>query len=155
MIFAIMWFFLFKSDTSVKKSTILKSTVTPSLSLVGNKTTAPSFANRNKEMTIELKQVNDSKEIGKSMLKNLGDKTEIIIDLLNFQLDRPQPARIHEGTCPVPGFPKFNLSDVVNGYSISTISASLEEILNLRPLSIYIVKMASTPREYVSCGDLK
>ena len=105
-------------------------------------------------VSITLDEQNNSGESGSAILKEENGQTTITINLTGFTKDVPQPAHIHAGSCPGVGNVKYPLTNVVNGQSITTISATLAQLKQQLPLAINIHKSQSAIDTYTSCGKL-
>lgn len=120
-------------------------------------TTVPSTASQgtsSNEMKVNLVGENNSGESGTAVLKEENGKTTVTINLTGFQTGGPQPAHVHMGACPGVGDIKYPLKDIVNGQSVTVLSATLTEIRQALPLAINIHKSSKEIAVYTSCGEL-
>lgn len=95
---------------------------------------------------------NNSGQIGNAVFHERDGKVFVEVDVFNAPKDTPQPAHVHEGSCPNPGAVKYSLTSVVNGQSETTLDVSLEDILASLPLSVNVHKSTKEAGTYVSCG---
>ncbi len=70
-------------------------------------------------------------------------------------LEGSQPAHIHTGACPTPGDVVYPLTDVVDGTSVTTLNATMEELTAKMPLAINVHKSTQEVKVYTACGDIK
>ena len=107
-----------------------------------------------KAVTVRLSEQNKSGESGTARLTPMGDKTKVEITLKGAPKGTPQPAHIHEGSCPNPDpKPKYPLENVVDGKSTTEVSASLESLLSGKN-AINVHKSKEEIKVYVSCGNI-
>lgn len=105
-------------------------------------------------VTVRLDAQNNSGQTGSATLFPEGEKTRVVIELLNAPAGIAQPAHIHPGRCDNLGkAPKWPLEAVKNGRSVTVVPASIDAILNDRT-AINVHKSASEIQIYVSCGNL-
>jgi len=106
------------------------------------------------EMTVNLAEENKSGESGTAILKEENGKTTVTLTLTGFTKDVAQPAHIHIGVCPGVGAVKYPLTNVVNGSSVTTLSATLAELKQNLPLAINVHKSVTEVTNYTACGGL-
>jgi hypothetical protein len=103
--------------------------------------------------TIVMNEDNGSGENGTATLTDMGNgQTMVVINLQNGTAT-PQPAHIHEGSCPNVGKVVHPLATVVNGTSETTVPASLASLLN-GTFAINVHKSGAEASVYVSCGNI-
>jgi hypothetical protein len=106
---------------------------------------------------VELAEVNASGQSGTATLTPNGDGTlDVMIDLSQGS-DEPQPAHIHEGSCPDVGDVVAPLKDVVDGTSTSeNVAFSLDDLTSTESpgFAINVHKSAAAIEDYVACGDI-
>jgi hypothetical protein len=106
---------------------------------------------------VELAEVNASGQSGTATLTPNGDGTlDVMIDL-SPESDEPQPAHIHEGSCPDVGDVVAPLNDVVDGTSTSeNVAFSLDDLTSTESpgFAINVHKSAAAIEDYVACGDI-
>ena len=105
-------------------------------------------------MMMALAQLGNSKMQGSVTLTPEGDKTEVSIMLTGSVKGESYPAHIHVGACPTPGAIKYPLTNIVDGKSVTLVSASVDEIWKSLPLALNVHKSALDIKTYVACGDL-
>ncbi len=123
-------------------------------SAVTTVTTAPTAMMAHK-MEVKLDQQNASGQTGTAELTEENGKVMVVFTLTGAP-KTAEPAHIHMGSCPKPGAIAYPLSDVVNGKSETTISATLADLVKKEPLAINVHQSgtASGIKVYVACGDL-
>ena len=105
-------------------------------------------------VTVRLDAQNNSGQTGSATLFPEGEKTRVVIELLNAPAGIAQPAHIHPGRCDnLDKAPKWPLEAVKNGRSVTVVPASIDAILKDRT-AINVHKSASEIQIYVSCGNL-
>src|SRR3989338_6628699 len=82
------------------------------------------------------------------------NEQNVVLNLSGAPENVTQPAHIHLNNCANIGGVKYPLSFPINGYSETTINATMEETLNSLPLSINVHKSTSEASVYVACGDI-
>lgn len=105
-------------------------------------------------MSVTLDAQNNSGESGTATLKEENGQTTVTLALIGFTKDVAQPAHIHVGSCPGVGAVKYPLTDVVNGQSVTTISATLSDLKQQLPLAVNVHKSKAAISTYTSCGQL-
>lgn len=97
---------------------------------------------------------NGSGESGTVALVAMGDKTEVIVSLVNAPAGVPQPVHVHEGTCaklnPKPTYP---LTTMVDGVSVTTLDVPIAK-LTAGGFAVNAHKSTTDIGTYVSCGEL-
>lgn len=105
-------------------------------------------------LTVKLEPQNSSGQSGSATLFPQGDKTRVVIEVLNAPTGVSQPAHIHLGKCDkLDKAPKWPLEDVKNGRSVTVVPASIDAILKERT-AINIHKSAAEAQVYVACGNI-
>src|SRR5262245_58644948 len=85
---------------------------------------------QDKPVTVKIGQQNKSGESGTATLTPAGDKTKVEISLKGAPKGASQPAHFHEGTCAkLEPKPKYGLSNVVDGKSVTEIPVKLEDLM--------------------------
>lgn len=106
------------------------------------------------QVTLTLLPQNNSKENGTAIVSEVSGKTEVIVQILNAPKNTPQPAHIHEGSCPIPGAVKYSLQNVIGGISTTTLDVPIDQLLGGLPLAINVHKSSAQAKVYVSCGNI-
>lgn len=105
-------------------------------------------------VTVRLEAQNNSGQSGSATLFPEGDKTRVVIELLNTPAGVAQPAHIHSGSCDkLDKAPKWPLEEVKNGRSVTVVAASIDTLLK-DASAINIHKSAADVQTYVSCGNI-
>ncbi len=105
-------------------------------------------------VTVKLEAQNNSGQTGTATLFPDGEKTRVVIELLNAPPGVAQPAHIHLGRCDnLDKAPKWPLEAVKNGRSVTVVAASLDTILKDK-VAINVHKSAAEVQTYVSCGNI-
>lgn len=105
-------------------------------------------------VTVKLEAQNSSGQSGSATLFPEGDKTKVVIEVLNAPAGVAQPAHIHLGRCDnLDKAPKWPLEAVKNGRSVTLVAASIDAILKDRT-AINIHKSAAEVQVYVACGNI-
>ena len=144
---AIYYFFLNKNSTyNSSKSSIQYSSPSP---IPTSSTSAMS-----QEITLTLKPVNNSNQVGTATLAFENGKLKVTINLSGYTKDVTQPAHIHMGECPGVGSVKYPVTPVVNGISVTILAVTLENLKKELPLAINVHKSAAEVSIYTSCGPL-
>src|SRR6266540_5337153 len=110
-----------------------------------------------KTITVDLAEENESVQFGTATLTPNADGTFDVAIELSQRGDAPQPAHIHEGTCPDVGDVAAPLNDVVGGASTTeNVALSLEDLLRTDSpgYAINVHKSAAESDVYVACGDI-
>lgn len=105
-------------------------------------------------LTLAMAPQNGSNESGTATLTQTGKDVQVAIDLQNAPA-AAQPAHIHPGTCAkLDPAPKYPLSNVVNGKSMTTVkNVTLSDIAG-GSFAINVHKSTDDLKTYVSCGDI-
>ena len=89
---------------------------------------------------------------GTAVLLAQGAKTEV--DLFTTpNIGVPQPAHIHDGSCPGVGAVKFPLTNIQDGHSQTVVDASLADLLK-GGYAINTHLSTTDAGKYVACGNL-
>lgn len=105
-------------------------------------------------VTVKLEAQNGSGQTGTATLFPQGDKTRVVIEVLNAPTGVAQPAHIHLGSCDkLDKAPKWPLEALKDGRSITLVPASIDTILKDRT-AINIHKSAAEVQVYVACGNI-
>lgn len=115
---------------------------------------SPSPQAMSKEVTVVLKPVNDSGEVGTAILSSENGVIKITVSLTGYVKNIEQPAHIHIGECPGVGAVKYPLTSVVNGASETLLDLTLESLKKELPLAINVHKSATEASTYTSCGPI-
>lgn len=106
-------------------------------------------------MTINMGAQNGSKQDGQVFLNDTSSGLKVKIQLKNEPAGASEPAHIHQGTCAkLNAAPWKPLSNVVNGFSVTTISGLAIANLKKARYAINVYQSAANLTHYVSCGDL-
>jgi hypothetical protein len=107
-----------------------------------------------KSVTVRLAAQNKSGQSGTARLTPMGESTKVEISLKGGPKGVPQPAHIHDGSCPKPNpKPKHGLQDVVDGKSSSEVPVSLDTLLKEK-VAINVHKSKEEVKVYVACGNI-
>lgn len=107
------------------------------------------------QAAVDMKGVNNSNEFGTASLFSEGDgKTRVLIDTEGpFDREFEQPVGIYKGTCPEPtGEPAYELIQLTDGVSESTIDVSLEELQTGG--YVIVVNKSPTDKTVTECGTI-
>jgi hypothetical protein len=110
-----------------------------------------------KDITVDLTEQNESGQSGTATLTPNDDGTFEVAIELSPGGEAPQPAHIHEGTCPDVGDVAVALNDVLDGASTTeNVEFSLEDVLRADSpgYAINVHKSAAESDVYVACGDI-
>ncbi len=109
-------------------------------------------------MKVTLDTQNDLGQSGTATLTPSvdGKSVTVALNLTGGTFTGPQPAHIHEGSCPTPGAVKFPLTNVVAGKSTTVLKMSMADLLKAAPqLSINVHKSAAESSVYTACGNIQ
>lgn len=118
-----------------------------------NQNVSPSPSAQNL-MAICLDEQSSSGESGSAILTEVSGGVRVDVYLNNAPAGVSQPAHIHIGSCPSPAGIRYNLSNVVNGISSTTLPVSLADLQAQLPLALNVHRSTNDLQTYVSCGDL-
>jgi hypothetical protein len=105
-------------------------------------------------LTVKLEAQNNSGQSGSATLFPEGEKTRVVIELLNTPPGIAQPAHIHAGRCDkLDKAPKWPLEALKGGRSVTLVPASLDAILKDKT-AINIHESAAEIQAYVACGNI-
>jgi hypothetical protein len=105
-------------------------------------------------LTVKLVAQNNSGQSGSATLFPEGERTRVVIELLNTPPGVAQPAHIHAGHCDkLDKAPKWPLEALKGGRSVTLVPASIDAILRDKT-AINIHKSAAEVQVYVACGDI-
>lgn len=107
------------------------------------------------QTSVSLSQQNDSGESGTATLVEENGQVVVTLNLLGGPENSPQPAHIHLGSCPDVGGVKYPLTNVVNGFSETSLDVTLAQLKSETPLGINVHKSVSEASVYTACGDLQ
>lgn len=107
-----------------------------------------------RHLIVSLMADNNSGQNGYAEIKEVNGKAKVGIRLSGTPLNSVEPAHIHVGNRPNLGAVKYPLSNVVNGFSETTLGISLDQLLSERPLGINIHKSAAEIGISVASGNL-
>lgn len=93
-----------------------------------------------------------SGQSGVALLTAKGKKTDVVISV-NSVIGAPQPVHIHTGTCDSLGGVAHVLNSVANGWSKTTVDATLAS-LQSGGFAINLHKSALEVGVYMACGDI-
>jgi serine/threonine protein kinase/N-acetylneuraminic acid mutarotase len=106
-------------------------------------------------LAMQLASQNNSGITGTATFTDLGEGKLRVEIHANGSGPGPQPAHIHEGSCnQINPAPKYTLSSVVNGVSITEIDASIQEVTSA-PHAIHMHKSPEEMPVYVACADTR
>ena len=106
------------------------------------------------KIEVVLGEQNASGEKGTATLENVDGKAKVTLNVTGVPAGIEQPAHIHANLCANIGAVKYQLSNVVNGKSETTLLVSVEQLITELPLSINVHKSAAEISKYVACGDI-
>jgi len=106
------------------------------------------------KITVELTEESDSGESGIATLVEENNQVTVTIIMTGAPENVSQPAHIHLGSCPGIGGIQYPLTNILDGDSITTIDATLDQLESELPLAINIHKSVDEASVYVSCGNL-
>lgn len=93
---------------------------------------------------------------GTATLEEKNGKVTVRLDLNRVsEINTPQPAHMHFGSCPGVGSVVYPLNEVVNGKSETVLNTTLEQIRRQLPMAINVHKSQQEITMYTSCGDLR
>jgi len=109
-----------------------------------------------KAVTVRLQEQNKSGQSGTARLTPAGEgKTKVEISMKGAPKGTPQPAHIHEGSCPNPDpKPRYPLQDVTDGKSSSEVAADIKA-LTAGKMAINVHKSKEDIKTYVACGNIR
>lgn len=110
------------------------------------------------DLTLTFGSPTNSAFFGTATLHETDGKVKVTIKLDTNMMGPytpPEPAHIHEGSCPNVGAVKYPLANVAGGKSETTISASMADLKAQLPLAINIHKSAAQPDVSIGCADIK
>jgi hypothetical protein len=106
-------------------------------------------------VTIPLKTQNGSGESGTATLEQMGADVVVHLTISKGSTSDAQPAHIHPGTCAkLDPAPKYPLSNVVDGTSVTTLKGMKLSDLQTGAFAINVHKSTSDLKTYVACGDI-
>jgi hypothetical protein len=106
--------------------------------------------------TITLNEYSGSGQSGIATLTNTNGQLKVELILSGYESSVPQPAHIHTGNCPRIGPVLYDLTDVVDGQSITLIDTTYEKLISSNEtLNVNVHKSYDDFKTYTSCGDLK
>jgi serine/threonine protein kinase/Cu/Zn superoxide dismutase len=106
-------------------------------------------------LTMQLATQNNSGMTGTARFTDLGEGKLRVEIHANGSGPGPQPAHIHEGTCSqLNPAPKYPLTPVVNGESVTVVDASIQEVTSA-PHAIHMHKSPEELPVYVACADTR
>ncbi|MBV8081799.1 MAG: hypothetical protein JOY86_02325 [Candidatus Eremiobacteraeota bacterium] len=98
------------------------------LALVGAK---PSSAPSPSPIVITLVSESNARIHGTATLTPMGEKTKVVVALVNDPAGAFHPAHIHQGECggEFDVLPRYPLNPVVGGRSVTTVAAPIHDII--------------------------
>jgi Cu/Zn superoxide dismutase len=116
---------------------------------------ANAWQSQRQTLTMQLTSQNGSGITGTARLIDLGENKLRVEIHATGSGPGPQPAHIHEGNCTqLNPAPKYPLTPVVNGESVTVIDASIQEVTS----ASHAIHMHKSPEEmpvYVACADTR
>lgn len=142
IIYGAIYYFFLKNNNSYNydKSSTQYSSPTPEAT--------------SKKVTVVLKSVNDSGEVGTAIFSEENGVTKITVSLTGYAKDIEQPAHMHIGECPGVGTVRYPLTPVINGTSETLLDVTLESLKKELPLAINVHKSSTEASTYTACGPL-
>jgi hypothetical protein len=104
-------------------------------------------------LTIKLTAENGSGENGTATLTQASGAVKVVISIPKGPAG-PQPAHIHDGTCPGVKGVAYPLTSVANGASTTTVKGITISQLLAGKYAINVHKSTSAIGTYVSCGNI-
>lgn len=106
-------------------------------------------------LTMQLATQNNSGITGTARFTDLGEGKLRVEIHANGTGPGPQPAHIHEGNCSqLNPAPKYPLTSVVNGESVTMVDASIQEVTSA-PHAIHMHKSPEELPVYLACADTR
>ena len=106
-------------------------------------------------LSMQLTSQNNSGITGTAKFTDLGEGKLRVEIHANGSGAGPQPAHIHEGNCAqLNPAPKYPLTFVVNGESVTDVEASIQEVTSA-PHAIHMHKSPEELPVYVACADTR
>lgn len=106
--------------------------------------------------TITLGTQSNLGQSGTAVLTEENGKVKVTLTMTGGSFTSPQPAHIHEGSCPKPGAVKYPLTNVVNGKSETILNVDMATVMkSATKLAINVHKSAAEPNVYTACGNLQ
>jgi hypothetical protein len=105
---------------------------------------------------VDMTGYNNSNEFGTaSLFAEDGDQTRVLLDTEGpFDREFEQPVAIYKGTCPNPsGKPAYKLNVLTDGFSETTIDASLDDLQNGG--YIIVVNKSASDDTVTQCGTIE
>ncbi|MBI4200610.1 MAG: DUF4382 domain-containing protein [Chloroflexi bacterium] len=106
-----------------------------------------------KGTVVLLGELGKSGQTGVAVLKAVGDRTEVTIDIKAGASGVAQPAHIHDKDCTTAGAVKYPLTSVVDGKSTTVVSATLASLQGSQ-FAVRVHKSAQEAATYVACGEV-
>ncbi len=106
--------------------------------------------------TIQLEEQNDLGQTGQAVITEDADGNAVVtLTMTGGEFPDPQPAHIHDGSCPNPGAVKYPLTNVVDGASVTTLDVSYDDLVNsTEKLAVNVHKSAKEASVYTACGNV-
>lgn len=104
-------------------------------------------------LTVKMSAQNGSGENGTATLTQTGSDVKVVIAIPNGPAG-PQPAHIHDGTCPGVQGVAYPLSSLASGDSTTTVKGVTIDQLLAGKYAINVHESTSNLGKYVSCGDI-
>ncbi len=128
------------------------STPTPDAFVTATITTSPGIGGGPEEFDLE--EQSDSGESGTVSLEETEDgKLKVVLEVEDA-IAASQPVHIHNGTCDNLGSIRYNLNNVVNGKSETTLNLTLAQLEAQLPLAANVHASAANMGTNVACADL-
>lgn len=108
---------------------------------------------KEQSVTVPMNALNNSGQDGSATLTDMGEQTQVIIDIKGGGPGASQPAHVHVGACPDVGQVKYPLNNVVDGKSTTVVNAPLSDLL-AGNLAINVHLSTQDIATYVSCGNI-
>ncbi|HEX7018283.1 MAG TPA: hypothetical protein VF209_05255 [Patescibacteria group bacterium] len=108
------------------------------------------------EKTIVLSEQNELGQSGTAVINSDADgKTVVTLTMTGGEFPLPQPAHVHDGSCPNPGAVKYPLTNVVDGSSVTTLDVMYDDFVSMSDkMAINVHKSAAEASVYTACGDV-
>lgn len=117
-------------------------------------TTLPPTAT-GKTIQIPLLERGTSSQRGMATLTDMNDTLKVTLTLTGGTVGVAEPAHIHSGSCESLGSPRYTLTEISGGNSVTELTGvTVDQLLDTMPLAINVHKSNAEAGVSVSCGDI-